>query len=86
MEVRMNNWHNEFMAEYRRQELLQEAEQIRLEKLALESGIRCPNRFERTMIAFANWMISKGKQLRKRYEAPAINCGNLPRVASQMNG
>lgn len=74
----MNNWQNEYMAEYRRRQILEEAEQIRLEKLALESRVRCPNRFERTMIAFANWMISKGKQLRKRYEAPAIHCGNPP--------
>ena len=82
----MNNWHNEFMAEYRRQELLEEAEQIRLEKLALESGGRCPTRFERTMLILANWMISRGKQLRKRYEATAVHCGNPPQVASQFNG
>lgn len=89
----MNNWHNEFMAEYRRQELLEEAEQIRLEKLALESRGSCPTLFERIMFTFASWMISKGKQLRKRYtrsspvdEAAAVNCGNRPRVASQMNG
>ena len=75
----MNNWQNEFMAEYRRQELLQEAEQIRLEKLALESGVRCPTRFERMMIAFAHWMISKGKQLRRRYEDATVNCSNPPR-------
>lgn len=82
----MNNWHNEFMAEYRRQELLEEAEQIRLEKLALESGVRCPTRFERTMLTLANWMISRGRQLRQRYEAATVNCGNPPRVASQING
>ena len=82
----MNNWQNEYMAEYHRRQILEEVEQIHLEKLALESRVRCPNRFEQTMIAFAHWMISKGKQLRKRYEAPAINCGNPPRVASQMNG
>jgi hypothetical protein len=74
----MNNWQNEYMAEYRRQRLLEEAEQIRLERLALESRVRCPTRFERTMVAFANWMISKGKLLHKHYEAPAINCGKSP--------
>lgn len=74
----MNHWQNEYMAEYHRQRLLEEAEQIRLEKLARESRVRCPNRFERTMIAFANWMISRGRQLHKRYEAPAINCGKSP--------
>ena len=82
----MNNWHNKFMAEYRRQELLEEAEQIRLEKLVLEFRVRCPNRFERTMLAFASWRISKGQQLRKHYEAATINCGNRPRAASQING
>jgi hypothetical protein len=82
----MNNWQHEYMAEYHRQQLLQEAEQVRLEKLALEAGVRCPTRFERTMLSFANWMISRGKQLRNRYEATTVNCGNPPRVASQMNG
>ena len=82
----MNNWHNEFMAEYRRQELLQEAKQIHREKLALESGVRCPTRFERMMITFANWMISRGKQLRKRYEAATVKCSNPRVVPSQING
>lgn len=82
----MNNWQNEYMAEYHRQQLLKEAEQMRLEKLTLEASVRCPTRFERTMLILANWMISKGKQLRKRYEAAIVNCGNLPRVASQING
>lgn len=93
----MNNWHNEFMAEYRRQELWEEAEQIRLEKLALASHGSCPTLFERTMFTFASWMVSKGKQLRKRYtrstlhsgsvgEATAVNCGDRPRIASQING
>lgn len=75
----MNQWQNEYMAEYHRQRLLEEAEQIRLEKIARESRVRCLNRFEQIMVAFANWMISKGRQLRKRYEAPAINCGKIPR-------
>jgi hypothetical protein len=93
----MNNWHNEFMAEYRRQELWEEAEQIRLEKIARESRVQCPNRFERIMFTFASWMISKGKQLRKRYtrstphsgsvgEATTVNCGDHPQIASQING
>ena len=93
----MNNWHNEYMAEYHRQQLLKEAEQIRLEKLTLEARVHCPTRFERTLLIFANWMISRGKQLQKRYtrstphsgsvdKATAVNCGNPPRVASQMNG
>ena len=81
----MNNWQNEYMAEYHRQDLLAEVEQIRLEKIVREAQIRCPNQFERTIVAFANWMISKGRQLRKQYTrsspvdgSPAINCGKSP--------
>ncbi len=71
----MNNWQNEFMAEYRRQELLREAEQIRLERLALQSHPRRPGLFRRTMFNVGNWMISAGRRLRKRYEIPAAPCG-----------
>ncbi len=72
----MNNWQIEFMAEYRRQEILQGAEQIRLEKLALQSRAYRPRLFERTMFSFANWMISTGKQLRRRYEIPTVHCSD----------
>jgi hypothetical protein len=81
----MNNWQNEFMAEYHRQDILEEAEHIRLEKLVLQPRANCPNLFERTLFTFANWMISRGKQLRKRYtrsspvdEASTVNCSNSP--------
>jgi hypothetical protein len=77
----MNNWQNEFMAEYHRQEILEEAEQIRLERLALRSRVYRPRVFERTMFNFANWMISTGKQLRKRYEVPTVGC-NHPHTGS----
>jgi len=70
----MNNWHDEFMAEYHRQEILDQVEQIRLEKLAVSSRVYRPGVFERTMFNFANWMISTGKQLRKRYEIPTVDC------------
>ena len=72
----MNHWNDEFMAEYHRQEILSEIEQIRLEKIAVSSRVYRPGLFERTMINFANWMISTGKQLRKRYEIPAVDCSN----------
>ena len=72
----MNNWQNEFMAEYHRQEILEEVEHIQLEKLALRSRVYRPRFFEQTMFNFANWMIFTGKQLRKRYEIPATHCGN----------
>jgi hypothetical protein len=70
----MNNWNNEYMAEYHRQEILDQVEQIRLEKLTITSRVYRPRLFERTMFNFANWMISTGKQLRKRYEIPAADC------------
>lgn len=72
----MNHWQNEFMAEVRRQEILGEAEQIQLEKIAIRARVYRPGLFERSMFNFANWMIATGKQLRKRYEVPAVNCSH----------
>ncbi len=74
----MNNWHTEFMAEYDRQHILEEAEEIRLENLATRSRVYRPGLFERTMFHFANWMISTGNQLRERYETPAVRCHQSP--------
>ena len=70
----MNNWHNEYLSEYHRQDILDEADQIRLEKLALKSRVYRPGLFARTMFNFGNWMISTGRQLRKRYEMPGLDC------------
>jgi hypothetical protein len=70
----MNNWHNEFMAEYHRQGILEEAEHIRLEQIALQSHVYRPGIFVRTMFSLANWMISTGKHLRRRYEVPCVDC------------
>jgi len=72
----MNHWQNEFMAEVRRQEILGEAEQIHLEKIGIQARVYRPGFFERSMFNFANWMIATGKQLRKRYEVPAVNCSH----------
>jgi hypothetical protein len=74
--VMMNNWQNEFMPEYHRQRITEEIETIRLERLALKSRPYRPGVFERTMFNFANWMISTGKQLRKRYEVPTVSCNH----------
>jgi len=74
----MNHWQNEYMAEYDRQRILDEMEQIRLEQQAIKSRVYHPGAFERTMFNFANWMISTGKQLRKRYEVPSVNCNQTP--------
>ncbi len=70
----MNNWHNERMAEYNRQKILETAEQIQLEKLAGQARRDHPGRFQRMMFNFANWMIHTGNRLRKRYEIPAAHC------------
>jgi len=69
----MINLHDEYMAEYHRQEIIDEVEQIRLEKLAVTARVYHPRFFNRTMFNFANWMISTGKQLRKRYEIPSVD-------------
>jgi len=74
----MNHWHDEYMAEYRRQNIIKEVEHIRLEELALKSRAHRPGPFTRTMFNFANWMIATSKQLRKRYEVPTVNCKNSP--------
>lgn len=77
----MNNSHDEFNAEYQRQQIATEIRQIRLENAALKSALYRPGFFSRTMFNFANWMISAGKQLRKRYEIPAVNCNNTESFA-----
>jgi hypothetical protein len=77
-ENQMNYWQDEKTAEYNRQRILDEVEQLRLERLALKSRVYRPGLFERTMFKFANWMISSGKQLRKRYEIPSANCNKAP--------
>jgi len=75
----MNHFQNEQTAEYNRQRISEELKQIRLEQFALKSRPYKPGRFERTMFNFANWMIATGKQLRKRYEVPAVNCNPSPK-------
>jgi hypothetical protein len=74
----MYRWSDEFMAEYHRQEILNEVDHIRLEKLVVSSRVYRPSVFGRTMFSFANWMISTGKQLRKRYEIPSTDCSHSP--------
>jgi len=74
----MNNWHTEYMAEYDRQHILEAAEEIRLENVATRHRVYRPGLFERTMFHFANWMVSTGSRLRKRYEVPTVHCTNPP--------
>ena len=66
----MNDWQAEFLAEYNRQRILQEVEQIRLEALALKSHAYRLSLFARVMVTLANWMIAAGKQVHEQYEAP----------------
>ena len=74
----MNYWNDEKTAEYNRQRIIDDVQQISLEKIALRARVYRPGLFERTMFNFANWMILTGKQLRKRYEVPAVNCTKSP--------
>lgn len=74
----MNYFQDEQTAEYNRQKIAEAFHQIRLEQFALKSRVYQPGRFGRMMFNFANWMISTGKQLRKRYEIPAANSNPSP--------
>jgi len=76
--VGMNNWHNEFMAEYQRQRILEQMKQVPFKDVAHASRMYRPGLFSRTMFNFANWMIATGSQLRKRYEVPARSCNHPP--------
>ncbi|MCI0556806.1 MAG: hypothetical protein L0287_38190 [Anaerolineae bacterium] len=70
----MNHWQFEQykqMDEYNRQRMMAE---IRTERLIRQTRVYHPGIFKRTMIGLANWMISKGKRLRRRYEIPATSC------------
>lgn len=77
----MKHWEDEFNAEYQRLQIAEEFRQIRLERSSLRSRLYRPGLFARTMFNFANWMISTGKTLRKRYEIPAVNCGKTESFA-----
>lgn len=72
----MNYFDYENTGEFNRQRISTELNQIRLEQFALKSRVYQPGRFERLMFNLANWMITTGKQLRKRYEIPAANCSH----------
>jgi len=54
----------------------EEIKQIRLEQIAPISRLYKPCRFTPIMFNFANWMISTGKRLPKRFEVPAVNSNN----------
>lgn len=74
----MNYYEYEKTAEYNRQNVQTAFEQMRLEKIARQANPCEPSRSRRILLSLANWMISAGRQLRKRHEAPTVNCGKAP--------
>ena len=74
----MNHWHTEKMAEFHRQDIINDVEQTRLVNLATQSRAYRPGLFTRTMHSFAVWMITTGKELHKRYELPTANSHHSP--------
>lgn len=74
----MNYWNDEKTAEYNRQRIAEEMSLIHFEQKQRRARVYRPGRFELTMLRFANWMIATGKELRKRYEIPAVNCDKRP--------
>ena len=70
----MNHWQYEQykqIDEFSRQKMISE---IRVEKLVRQYRVYHPGIFERTMFSLADWIISIGKRLRRRYEIPSTNC------------
>jgi len=66
----MNYYQDELTAQYNRQRVREEFELIRIEQHSVHSHEHRTSLFTRTMHSFANWMISTGKELHKRYEIP----------------
>jgi hypothetical protein len=50
------------------------AAELQAERLVQQYRVYHPGILEQMMFKLANWMISTGKQLRRRYEIPAANC------------
>jgi len=69
----MNHWQNEKMAEFHREDLLHDVEQISLANLATQSRTYRPGLFTRVMHNIAGWMISTGRELHERYEIPSAH-------------
>jgi len=74
----MNHWQNEKMAEFHREDLLHDVEQISLANLAMQSRAYHPSLFTRTMHSLASWLITTGKELHKRYELPTAHSHHSP--------
>ena len=76
----MTSWQDESMAEYNRQRILKEVEQIRLEKVTRRPRSDGSSPFERIVLRLANWMISTGEQLRKQHKIPEEERWTHPRT------
>ncbi len=66
----MNHFHLEQMAEYRRQQIIEDMKQIRLEKLAQEAGQPKTNHWRLGLIRLADWLITIGKRLHQEFDPP----------------
>ena len=70
----MNHRHAEYLAEFHRRDLIEEAEQIQMEKLAMQHKPYRPGRFQRMMQRLGTWLVAIGQELLCRYESPAADC------------
>jgi len=77
----MNYHQDELTAQYNRQRIREDFNQIRLEQFTTRSRVYRPGLFTRTMHSFSIWMISTGKALHNRYEVPSMHCNQTPSSA-----
>jgi len=74
----MNFYQDELTAQYNRQRVKEEFDQIHLERFTPNSRMYRPSFFTRVMHGVASWMISTGKELHDRYEIPAAHRHHTP--------
>jgi hypothetical protein len=67
----MNHHQDELTAQYNRQRIREDFDQIRLEQHAARARVRRQGLFTQTMHSLSTWMISAGRKLHERYELPA---------------
>ena len=68
----MNFYQDELTAQYNRQRVKEEFDQIRMEQHTTHSN------FKRIMHGVASWMITTGKELHERYEIPTPHHHTTP--------
>ncbi len=66
----MNHFQLERLAEYHRQELIEDMQQIRLEKLAREANQPRANLLRLGLMHLADWLIAAGRQLHQEFDPP----------------